>query len=127
MAETRSSSSFTASLKDFVLGKFSLCGMEMVKTCPTGALSPSGDSIIYDYEIKVTNTGFGSLYDINVEDVTAGDTFYTPSLAAGATETYTGSFVSLINGVENVATATAALKTGGDPILSKSDSMTVHL
>ncbi|MEI5617250.1 hypothetical protein WB403_50025, partial [Streptomyces brasiliscabiei] len=31
-------------------------------------------------------------------------------------------FVSLINGVENVATATAALKTGGDPILSKSDS-----
>ncbi|MBY8215811.1 hypothetical protein KW517_17510 [Vibrio fluvialis] len=122
MAETRSSSSFTASLKDFVLGKFSLCGMEIVKTCPTGALSPSGDSIIYDYEIKVTNTGFGSLYDINVEDVTAGDTFYTPSLAAGVTETYTGSFVSLVNGVENTATATAALKAGGDPILSKSDS-----
>ncbi|MCV5927546.1 hypothetical protein OFO11_37180, partial [Escherichia coli] len=36
MAETRSSASFTAALKDFVLGQFQLCGMELVKTCPTG-------------------------------------------------------------------------------------------
>lgn len=122
MAETRSSSSFTASLKDFVLGKFELCGMTVVKTCPTGALSPSGDSIIYNYEIKVTNTGFGSLYDINVKDVTANDSFYSASLAAGATQTYTGSFTSLVNGVLNEATATAALKPGGDPVLSESDT-----
>ncbi len=124
MAETRSSASFTASLKDFVLGKFELCGIEIVKRCPTGEISVGGDSIIYKYEIDVTNTGFGTLYEINVEDVTAGDTFYTASLAGGATETYTGTFESTINGVENVAKVTAALKEGGDPVpsLSKSDT-----
>ncbi|WP_274016657.1 hypothetical protein [Vibrio parahaemolyticus] len=122
MAETRSSASFTAALKDFVLGQFQLCGMELVKTCPTGALSPSGDSIIYNYEIKVTNTGFGALYDLYVEDITAGDSFTADVLAAGETATFTGSFVSLINGVENEATASAAIKDGGEPVLTKSDT-----
>ncbi|ROV57719.1 hypothetical protein EGH82_21785 [Vibrio ponticus] len=117
MAETRSSSSFTASLKDFILGEFELCGMEVVKTCTGGAVSSTGDSIIYNYNIDVTNTGFGTLFDINVDDTTAGDSFYTASLGVGATESYSGSFETTTIGILNEATVTAATKTGGEIVI----------
>ena len=124
MAETRSSSSFTAALKDFVLGEFELCGMEVVKTCTGGEVSTTGDSIIYGYKIDVTNTGFGTLFDINVDDTTAGDTFYTASLAVGATESYTGTFETTTIGALNEASVSAALKTGGDIVIDVTSQAT---
>ncbi|MGD8794254.1 MAG: hypothetical protein PVF47_17015, partial [Anaerolineae bacterium] len=53
LAETRSSQSITAQLKDYALGAFSLCDMEVDKSGDT--LSKAGDDV--DYEITVTNTG----------------------------------------------------------------------
>mgnify|MGYP001220162581 CR=1 FL=1 len=130
MAETRSSSSFTAALKDFVLDDFLLCGIEIVKTCPTGDLVSSGDAIEYQYKLEVTNTGFGTLYDIMATDITAGEQtpvgayqFNSASLAAGASVEYTGSFITITNGIRNYASVTAAVKTGGGVAVDASDDI----
>ncbi|WCE30787.1 hypothetical protein [Vibrio sp. SCSIO 43137] len=131
MAETRSSSSFTASLKDFVLKDFELCDLEIVKTCPTGTLTPDGDMIIYDYSITVTNTGFGALHDIEVIDVTAGEQtpvgnyiFDVGTLNAGESEVVSGSFKTLTSSILNKATVTAALVPGGETKVSKESTAT---
>ncbi|GEM81468.1 hypothetical protein [Vibrio superstes] len=113
MAETRSSSSFTASLKDFVLGEFDLCGLKLTKTCDNGTLSPSGDSIIYDYTLTVKNTGFGPLHDIMVRDITAEKDYSQAILLAGQEAVFTDTFISPTNGILNEANVTAALVSGG--------------
>jgi hypothetical protein len=113
MAETRSSSSFTASLKDFVIGDFELCGIDLSKTCTGGTLSTTGDSIIYNYTVKVTNTGFGSIHDINIKDITANDDYYLELLGAGESEERSGTLETQINGVLNQASVSAALVAGG--------------
>jgi hypothetical protein len=64
MAESRSSSSETAVLKDFALGAFEFCGLSVQKTGTT--LSKVGD--IVDYTITITNTGMGTLYKDLIDD-----------------------------------------------------------
>ncbi|WP_428775559.1 hypothetical protein [Vibrio sp.] len=59
MAESRSSSSFTATLKDFVLRDFNLCSFEVAKECSVVDLNPD-NTFKVDYEITVTNTGVGA-------------------------------------------------------------------
>lgn len=56
MAETRSSSSFTASLKDFVLDEFELCGIAATKMCEA-TLSTDGDEAVVEFDGTVTNNG----------------------------------------------------------------------
>lgn len=127
MAESRSSASFTASLKDFVLGQFKLCGLELVKTCEPGVIQPDGVTIRYNYSLDVTNTGFGNLYDINATDITAGDypnngyMFYEADLTANETVTFTGYFDVEKAGVQNYAKVTAALTSGGAISLTATD------
>ena len=53
LAETRSSQSTTAQLKDFAFGAFPICGIAVEKTGDT--LSKVGDDV--NYKIVVTNTG----------------------------------------------------------------------
>jgi hypothetical protein len=53
MAETRTSTPFDARLKDFTIGAFSLCNMQVTKTGDT--LSKVGDPV--NYSISVQNTG----------------------------------------------------------------------
>lgn len=76
MAETRSSSSFTAALKDFVLGSFETCDIEVSKTCTNPRLNVAENLIIYDISGSVTNNGFGTVYNVTVTD--------TPSFNEGA-------------------------------------------
>ncbi|PWI34745.1 hypothetical protein DI392_00215 [Vibrio albus] len=128
MAETRSSSSFTAQLKDFVLRDFELCGIEITKTCPTGDLNATGDAIVYNYSILVENTGFGNVFDIEVVDTTAGEQtpigdymFSLDVLGAGETATFTGSFETLTSEITNWASVTAAIVDGGPVALEESD------
>jgi hypothetical protein len=59
MAETRSSSSVTATLKDFVLGTFPICGIEVDKTCDVISLTAT-PAFQVDFSGFVTNTGAGS-------------------------------------------------------------------
>ncbi|HWR66817.1 MAG TPA: hypothetical protein VN364_11930 [Bellilinea sp.] len=64
LAETRSSTPFDAVLKDFVLGEFDLCSVEVVKT--GDSLSKVGDPA--DYTVTITNTGSIALYKDDISD-----------------------------------------------------------
>jgi len=70
MAETRSSPSTDATLKDFVLEKFELCGMEATKDCEA-ALNSTGDKVDIIYSGTVSNTGAIEL-DVSLQDSEAG-------------------------------------------------------
>jgi uncharacterized repeat protein (TIGR01451 family) len=100
LAATRSSHSTTAQLKDFALGAFPVCGIEVQKTGDT--LSKVGDPA--DYTITIENTGQATLFKRNISDsllgaiTTNGVNQANPfvltntcgaSLAAGATCTIT--------------------------------------
>jgi uncharacterized repeat protein (TIGR01451 family) len=69
LAETRSSQSETAQLKDFAFGAFPICGIAVDKT--GDGLSKVGDDV--DYTIKVTNTGKATLYKQSITDTVFGD------------------------------------------------------
>lgn len=73
MAETRSSSSFTASLKDFRLDSFPVCAISVTKTCSGGTLNAANTMITYDVTGMVTNDGFGTVYNVGVSDSPAFD------------------------------------------------------
>ncbi len=75
---TRTSASTTAQLKDFALGDFTLCGMTTGKAClreegVSPAVNADGISIHTKFKVPVTNTGIGTLYDVQlVEKATLG-------------------------------------------------------
>lgn len=114
MAETRSSSSFTASLKDFVLDDFKVCGLSITKDCTLTELNASQTGFVNTYSGTVTNTGFGTLYDVIVVDETGGTTHNIGPLDAGQTLPYNGTFESTLNPATNFAHAEAATSPGGD-------------
>jgi hypothetical protein len=68
LAETRSSSSITAQLKDFAEGSFNLCGIKVTKVCSDGVPTPDGTALTYTFTGTVTNTGAGTVYDVQVVD-----------------------------------------------------------
>jgi hypothetical protein len=69
LAETRSSQSETAQLKDFAFGAFPICSIAVDKTGDT--LSKVGDGV--DYTITVTNDGKATLYKQSIVDTVFGD------------------------------------------------------
>ncbi len=126
MAETRSSSTVSATLKDFVLGGFDVCGVRVSKTCNSGQLAANGASIDYSFSGVISNVGFGSLTGITLTDTpqsatptpTVGPFSYyactaqgTPDLtkplasasplSAGATVCYAAAFNTVNNGSTN--------------------------
>ncbi|MBY4678559.1 hypothetical protein [Marinobacterium arenosum] len=121
MAETRSSSSFTASLKDFVLDAFPLCSIEVSKDCSNPRLNNAEDMIIYDITGTVTNTGSGTVHNVMVTDNPAfatGPVFSNGNAVAllgGATVDYSGTIeVTLANnGPSDTVTAVANTKADG--------------
>jgi hypothetical protein len=72
MAETRSSSSFTASLKDFVLDDFSVCAVELSKDCATGTYDPTTGNLEIPYSVTVRNTGSGTVQEVVATDNDCG-------------------------------------------------------
>jgi hypothetical protein len=127
LAETRSSDSPTADLKDFVTDSFSLCGIGIEKAC--GTATAGGSSVTYNNTITVKNTGSGVLYDALVTD-----TYQT-----GATTNATRRFAANCSGLSNCVTvaALASLAPKGQagssvtipetftaPLLSATDSAT---
>jgi hypothetical protein len=121
MAETRSSSSFTASLKDFRLDSFPVCAISVTKACTNPRLNAAGTHIIYDISGTVTNDGFGTVFDVNVTDSPAFDagslTFDADpsSLAGGADIEYDATITVPLadNGTTDTVTATANTLDGG--------------
>lgn len=72
MAETRSSHSETAELKDFALGDFDLCSIDVEKKCVADAQSPVVDPVNETFQTKhqvtINNDGFGTIHDIELRD-----------------------------------------------------------
>jgi hypothetical protein len=64
MAESRSSQRFTATLKDFVIGDFPVCGIEVSKACNVVRLAEEQDKtdkfFVVDFNGVVTNTQIGT-------------------------------------------------------------------
>ncbi len=69
LAETRSSATPDAVLKDFVEGSFPVCGVKVGKSCPAAAtVNASGTAIHSVFNVPITNTGFGPLSNITLTD-----------------------------------------------------------
>jgi hypothetical protein len=95
LAETRSSASVTADLKDFVSHSFELCKIGITKACSTQ--EPQGSNIKYTNTITVQNLGSGTLFDGRVTD-----TFQT-----GPGTTGTQYFACDCTGLSNCTAVTA--------------------
>lgn len=64
---TRTSASTTAQLKDFAIGDFNLCGLEVTKVCENPRLNAAQDKIIYDIRGTVTAIG-GTVSGVALSD-----------------------------------------------------------
>lgn len=95
MAETRSSHSETAELKDFALDNFDLCSVNVEKVCFSdgGTTSPvfnqSTETYTTKHTVTITNDGFGAVYDIELLDnsVTATKVCSIASITGGINPT----------------------------------------
>lgn len=101
LAETRSSSSVTATLKDFAVGAFKVCALRITKECVSSDVSSDESGFTSHYIGNVTNVGFGTVYDVAVVD--KGQAFIKPQLAPGETFQFAGDFTSNTNPDTNVA------------------------
>ena len=131
LAETRSSTSVTAVLKDFVLGAFPVCGIDITKDCTGGALAPGENGFVWSFSGTVTNTGLAPLHDVTVVDDagTPGNPADDQTISLGTigpqgTATYSGTFQSTQNPPTNSVTVTAATTPGGPKSVSDTASDT---
>jgi hypothetical protein len=149
LAETRSSRSETAQLKDFVLGDFDLCAISVTKACTAAVdASDGGNSILVDFDGVVTNDGGLDLHDVTVTDDngTPGDTsddvlvFGPADLAAGESQPYSGSYSTTAipatdtvtaeghrNGTSVTATADATCSPDIEPALTVDKFCTANI
>lgn len=128
MATSRSSSTATASIKNFILHSFPVCKVTVSKTCASPQLV--GSSIRYTITGKVKNDGGGVLQTVSLTDNPAVDTgslgYFTcdatgqptttpatPSpLGIGAAVCYKATITSTSNGPSDTITATASTGSG---------------
>ena len=74
MAETRTTHSETGELKDFALGEFELCDVDLVrKSCRASAgvsplYLPSTNTFQTEHVVEIQNNGFGPVYDLQIQD-----------------------------------------------------------
>lgn len=119
LAESRSSTSITAVLKDFAGGGFPVCGIDVTKVCSNPRLNQAQDSIIYDITGKVTNDGFGTVSNVTLTDDPAADGDFLE--VDCATNEPTGNEFPLAS----LATEACYLNTITVPLLSNGTSDTV--
>ena len=123
LAETRSSSSITAQLKDFAEGEFALCRIDVTKNCNFVGVVNNGTQLQYTFSGTVTNNGAGTVYDAEVVDTPGNATgTQTPpnpipvvpsTLAPGASGTWQATFVTTALSFTDEALARAASAPGG--------------
>jgi uncharacterized repeat protein (TIGR01451 family) len=132
MAETRSSTSPTATLSDFTAPhSLPLCGITITKTCTgAGSISADGNSITYNWTGTVHNDGIASLSNITITDTlpdntTSNPTLYSdaactsvitslgPNTSATATGHYCVQFVATKANVSNPLSVTNAASVSG--------------
>jgi hypothetical protein len=122
LAETRSSSSITATLKDFAEGSFNLCKITVTKNCSSGVVVNGGTALKYTFSGTVTNNGAGTVYDVQVVDTPlnvngtqnpANPITVAASIAPGASAPWSATFVTKALTFTDQAVARAAPAPGG--------------
>jgi len=140
LAETRSSSSITAQLKDFAEGNFNLCAITVTKNCEFVGVVNNGTAFQYTFSGTVHNDGSGPVYDVQVTDTPGATGTQTPAnpipvigtdvdgdgsaddLAPGATGTWSATFVTTAITFSNLALAEAAAVPGGVRTVTDTDT-----
>jgi hypothetical protein len=81
LADTRSSASPTATIFDYTLGSFPLCGISVGKACAASASNPhvlaDGQTLETQFSVPISTQGPGALSTVTLAE--------TPTLPAGAT------------------------------------------
>src|SRR5262249_360155 len=124
MAETRSSTSVTATLKDFVVGDFPVCAIDVIKSCDVIGFSPDYTKFNVTFTATVTNSGAGTFPAGSTLKVTddagtpgnaADDVVITQVLAAplvpNGTVIVSGQFTSTSNPPFNTVSASLTTQT----------------
>jgi hypothetical protein len=132
LAETRSSTSPTASLQDFIVGSFTVCNFDLTKNCTDGRVNDAQNGFTWTYSGTVHNTGAAPLHDVTVFDTPIGGTKTQVALlgdiAGGATVSYGPLTYDTIGSSPNPASdtveVTAAGVEGGPVILDKTKDAT---
>jgi hypothetical protein len=129
MAETRSSSSFTATLKDFVLREFPLCAVELSKVCGVGVYDTNLHKLAVPYSVTVENTGSATVYEVIATDDLCGlgseEITFGP-LAPDESDTFNGTCeISLAEFAPPVVNGVTAIADQGDIPVFLADSCTV--
>lgn len=96
MAETRSSHSETAELKDFAFGDFDLCSISVAKECVPQSQTLDGEDETFTttHLVTITNDGFSS----SLRDVALSDTAVGPASATDTARSCTIMSVELLSG-----------------------------
>jgi hypothetical protein len=121
LAETRSSSSITAQLKDFAEGSFDLCKITVTKACTFNGVVNGGTALQYTFSGTVKNDGSGTVHNVEVVDTPGASGTQTPanpivvadSLVGGASAPWSATFVTTSLGFTDAALARAASSPGG--------------
>jgi len=119
MAETRSSTSPTATLSDFSPpASFPLCSIGVTKACNgPGMVSPDGTSVAYSWTATVTNTGIGALSNVSLNDTLPNGSKVsipvTSSLAAKASASVQVPFTATSSNVANPLSVTNSASAQG--------------
>ena len=121
MVETRSSTSVDATLKDFALGSFPNCSVDITASCTDGVVNADQTAYDYTYDTTVDNDGFGTLYNVNVYRIIGQDDHLEPTdtdadeligtfatLAAGAMQSLLDETFSSAVNPDSVATRVEA-------------------
>lgn len=69
LASSRSSSTSTATIKDFSLHTFPLCGVEVGKACVGSPTTPDGTTLRTTFNVPVTSTGSGTIHQVKLAEV----------------------------------------------------------
>lgn len=116
LAETRASTAVSATLKDFALGSFPVCGLGITAGCKSSTVDGNQTGYIHGFQGTVTNSGAGTIYGIEItvsdgngnELVIAGPA----SLAAGQAYNYSGEFKSSDSEITISASVAASTANG---------------
>jgi hypothetical protein len=112
-------------LKDFAEGSFNLCGITVTKNCANAVpfVVNNGTAVKYTFSGTVTNTGAGTVYNVEVVDTPGSATgTQTPvnpipvvpsTLGPGASGTWSATFVTTALSFTDEAVARAASAPGG--------------
>ena len=134
VAESRSSPSPTATLKDFVLGGFTLCGFDVTKECTAGKLNQAQTGFDWTFDATVTNTGPSSLFVTITDTPNQGTMFQGPTTTIASNQQLVTTFNTgpqtyetlgmAPNPSSDTVTVTASATSGGPVILTKTFTAT---